>query len=183
MADSDTNSTENAPKGAFIRKEAVFRNSVSADGSTEYKAEPNRYHLYISYACPWAQRTFICRKIKGLEDVISMNVVDYFLDFKAGTGWKFSPEKADCTPDTVNGCEYLKQIYEIAEPGYAGRATVPVLFDTKTKTIVNNESAEILRILNSEFNAFCSSKERAALDVYPAHLRDEINGLNDWIYP
>eukprot|EP00794_Sanderia_malayensis_P011152 gene11152-12324_t len=179
---SSNTAKETAPEGAFIRKDAVFRNFI---GTEEYIAEPKRYHLYISYACPWAHRTLIYIKLKGLEDVISVNVVDYFLDFKTSTGWKFSPEKIDCTADTVNNFQYLRQVYELSQGGreYAGRVTVPVLFDTKTKTIVNNESSEIIRMLNTEFNAFCKTEDQAALDLYPEALKDEINELNSWIYP
>ena len=167
--------------GEFIRKDSAFRNFITADGSSGLKAEPGRYHLYVSYACPWAHRTLIYRKLKGLEDVISVNVVDYFMDSR--TGWRFSPGRTDCTPDTVNGCNYLREVYQTSDKAYDGRITVPVLFDKQTKKIVNNESSEIIRMLNSEFNQFCKSKEQVQLDLYPAHLQTEIDDLNSWIYP
>ena len=170
-----------SPKGSFVRKDSVFRNFITADGSSGYKAEANRYHLYISFACPWAHRTLIVRKIKGLEDVISLNVVDYFMD--STTGWRFSPDRPGCTPDSVNNCTLLRQVYQISEQGYSGRVTVPILFDTKTKKIVNNESSEIIRMMNTEFNAFCKTKEQADLHFYPDNLKAEIDELNSWIYP
>ena len=168
-------------KGEFVRKDAAFRNFITVDGSNGYKAEAGRYHLYVSYACPWAHRTLIYRKIKGLEDVISSNVVDYFMDSK--TGWRFSPERRDCTEDSVNNFKFLREVYQKANPEYGGRITVPVLFDKKTKTIVSNESSEIIRMLNSEFNAFCKSKDQVEMNLYPDDLKAEIEELNSWIYP
>ena len=182
MAQKDTpNILQWAEKGSgeFHRKPSSFRDAVSKDGSTSFKAEKGRYHLYVSYACPWAHRTLVGRALKGLEDVISVNVVDYLMQEK---GWKFSPEKDDCTPDTVNGFEYLRELYFKVNPEYEGRFTVPVLWDKHQQTIVNNESAEILRMLNTEFNDFCSTPEQAALDLYPPHLREAIDELNEWIY-
>ena len=165
--------------GEYHRKPSSFRDAVSKDGSTSFKAEKGRYHLYVSYACPWAHRTLVGRALKGLEDVISVDVVDYLLLEK---GWKFSPEKVDCTPDTVNGFEYLRELYFKVNPEYEGRFTVPVLWDKHQQIIVNNESAEILRMLNTEFNDFCSTPKQAALDLYPPHLREAIDELNEWIY-
>ena len=167
-------------KGEFVRKPSTFRNWVSADGSTGFKAEAGRYHLYVSLACPWAHRTLVVRQLKGLEDVITVNVVDYLMGEK---GWRFNPDVEGATPDTVNGFSFMREVYFKVDPNYAGRFTVPVLYDKQTGVIVNNESAEIIRMLNTEFNEFCATPEAKALDLYPPELRDKINELNDWIYP
>ncbi|XP_069139213.1 glutathionyl-hydroquinone reductase YqjG-like [Argopecten irradians] len=151
-----------------------------ADGSSGFPSEAGRYHLYVSLACPWAHRTLIVRKLKGLEDVISCDVVDWFMD---GHGWSFTNKKQDCTLDTVNGCSRMREVYHKANPDYGGRITVPVLWDKQKKTIVNNESSEIIRMLNTEFNAFCTTVEQRKLDLYPENLRKEIDALNEWIYP
>ncbi|KAK3589155.1 hypothetical protein CHS0354_018855 [Potamilus streckersoni] len=166
-------------KGTFMRKESQFRNWISADGSTGFKAEPNRYHVYVSYACPWASRVVLLRKLKGLEDVISIDVVDWLMGPK---GWRFSDKVEGSTLDTVNGCEYLSEIYLMADPEYNGRNTVPCLWDKQKKTVVNNESSEIIRMLNSEFNVFCKTEEQRKLDFYPKHLQKEIDEINSWIY-
>ena len=166
--------------GEFKRKSSTFRNWVTADGSSEFKAESGRYHLYVSYACPWAHRTLVGRKLKGLEDAITFDVVDYHMGEK---GWRFNSNVPGATPDTVNGFSYLRELYFKVNPEYSGRFTVPVLYDKVQKTIVNNESSEILRMLNSEFNAFCKSPEQAAIDLYPESLRAEVDTLNEWIYP
>jgi putative glutathione S-transferase len=167
--------------GEFVRKPSSFRmNWISGDGSTGFKAEAGRYHLYVSYACPWAHRTLITRQVKGLSDVISVNVVDYLMGDK---GWRFNPEVEGATPDTVYGCSFMREIYFKVEPNYEGRFTVPVLFDKQKGTIVSNESSEIIRMLNSEFNAFCATDEARALDLYPANLKKEIDEINEWIYP
>lgn len=166
-------------KGEFHRKPSTFRNWITVDGSSGFPAEKGRYHLYVSYACPWAHRTIITRKLKGLEDVISLNVVDYMMGEK---GWRFDPNVPGATEDTVNGATHLREVYFLADKDYQGRFTVPVLWDKKQKTIVNNESSEIIRMLNSEFNEFCKSPEQQALDIYPEHLRAEIDSLNEWIY-
>ena len=168
-------------KGEFKRKPSQFRDFVTKDGSSRFKAEPNRYHLYVSLACPWAHRTLVVRKLKGLEDAISVDVVDYYLDMDKG--WKFSPGKEEsCTADTVNSCEYLREVYLKANKDYTGRITVPVLWDKAQGTIVNNESSEIIRMLNSEFNDFCATPKQAALDLYPSHLRKQIEEVNEWVY-
>ncbi|KAH3702557.1 glutathionyl-hydroquinone reductase YqjG-like isoform X1 [Dreissena polymorpha] len=168
-------------KGEFVRKDSAFRNWVTADGSSGFLAEAGRYHLYVSLGCPWAHRTLIMRGLKGLDDVISVNIVDWHRT--QPKGWAFSPEKAGCTPDTVNGCQALSEIYKMANPDYEGAWTVPVLWDTQRRTIVNNESSEIIRMLNSEFNAFCRTSEQRQLDFYPEELKGEIEELNAWIYP
>lgn len=168
-------------KGAFQRSQSAFRNWVTADGSSGFKAQSGRYHLYVSLACPWAHRTLILRKLKGLDDVISVNVVDWLLNFE--TGWEFNEKRDGCTPDTVNSVKYLKEVYRKVDPDYNKSVTVPVLWDKETKTIVNNESSEIIRMLNSEFNDFCKTEEQKQLDFYPENLRKSIDDINEWIYP
>jgi len=160
--------------GRFIREDTRFHDRVSADGTSGYKAEPGRYHLYVSLACPWAHRTLIFRRLKGLDPVISLSVVDPFM---GRDGWHFS-DGPGCIPDTVNGCAYLHQVYTAARPDYSGRVTVPVLWDKHTGTIVNNESAEIIRIFNTEFNAFTDVNT----DFYPPDLRPRIDAWNERIY-
>lgn len=162
--------------GEFLRKASVFRDWIKSDGSTPFTPEANRYHLYVSLACPWAHRTIIVRKIKGLEKIISINVVNYLL---GDEGWRFDPSVPDATADEINNFKRLREVYEKADPTYTGRATVPILYDKKLQTIVNNESSEIIRMLNSEFNAFA---ERPELDLYPEALRKEIDDVNSWIY-
>jgi putative glutathione S-transferase len=160
--------------GEFVRAESQFRNIVTADGSCGFRAEPGRYHLYVSLACPWAHRTIIYRRLKQLEDVISMSVVEPVM---SDQGWTFTDGEG-CTPDSVNGSTYLHQIYTRAQPDYSGRVTVPVLWDRQTRTIVNNESSEIIRILNSEFNAFTGVKT----DFFPVSLQVEIDAINAFVY-
>ncbi len=155
--------------GAFVRPETQFRNWVRADGSTPFRPEAGRYHLFVSLACPWAHRTLILRKLKGLEDAIGVTVVDPLMREE---GWTF-PE-----PDPVTGSTRLHEVYTKADPTYSGRVTVPVLWDKKTGTIVSNESAEIVRMLNREFDAFGD----ASLDFYPADLAEEIDRLNAVVY-
>ena len=160
--------------GRFVRATTSFRNTVTADGSSGFKAEPGRYHLYVSHACPWAHRTMILRALRKLEDVISVSVVD---PFTSDEGWHFS-DGAGCIPDTVNGTRYLREIYKLAKDDYTGRVSVPVLWDKRKKTIVNNESAEIIRMLNVAFNGWGNGEP----DLYPAPLRDEIDAINEPIY-
>lgn len=172
----DTKSTG----GRFVRKAAQFRNWITADGSPGstgeggFKAEAGRYHLYVSYACPWAHRTLIFRTLKGLENIISLSVVNWYMGEQ---GWTFEPGEG-VIPDTINKTQFLYEVYTKADPTYSGRVTVPILWDKQTETIVNNESSEIIRILNSAFD------ETGALvgDYYPEALRDEIDALNDRIY-
>lgn len=164
-------------KGEFVRAASSFRNWVKADASTPFPAENNRYHLYVSFSCPWAQRALLTRKLKGLEDVITVDVVDWFW---TEAGWKFNPERHGCTPDTVNGLQYVREIYHLTDPDYSGRFTVPILFDKVKNCIVNNESSEIIRMLNSEFNEFCATSQQRELDLYPSELRQEIDAINDW---
>jgi putative glutathione S-transferase len=173
----DTNKTG----GRFVRLASEFRNWVTQDGSAGptggggFKAEAGRYHLYVSLACPWAHRTLIFRKLKGLEDAISLSAVGAFM---GKHGWSFDPGPG-VIPDSVNGARYLSEIYLRADPDYRGRFTVPVLWDKQRKTIVNNESSEIIRMFNSAFGA-AGANDR---DFYPAALREEIDELNDLIYP
>lgn len=167
-------------RGEFLRPDSIFRNWITADGSTGFKAEAGRYHIYVSLACPWAHRTLIVRKMKGLEDVISVMVVDWFLTEK---GWSFTDQKPKCSLDTINNCEFLREVYQKTDPDYKGKVTVPTLWDKVRKTIVNNESSEIIRMLNTEFNAFCKTQEQRDIDIYPENLRTKIDELNSWIYP
>eukprot|EP00741_Cyanophora_paradoxa_P002186 tig00000553_g2119.t1 len=163
--------------GEFVRKPSTFRNRVAADGSTEFAPEAGRYRLYVSHACPWAHRTILVRKLKGLEKVIDVSVVHYFLHPE--DGWTFDASDPDVVADP-RGSRRIKDLYYTADPNYVGKFTVPVLWDDKKRTIVNNESSEIIRMLNSEFNAFA---ENPSLDLYPEALRPEIDRWNDFIYP
>lgn len=166
--------------GRFIRQESQFRNWVTPDGSAgpsgegNFQAEPGRYHLYVSLACPWAHRTLIMRKLKGLEDMISVSVVNPLM---AENGWTFESDQG-VIPDPVIHADYLYEIYTHVEPDYSGRVTVPVLYDLKQDKIVNNESAEIMRMLNSAFDGV-GAKEG---DYYPEALRAEIDAINERVY-
>lgn len=159
-----------ATGGAFVRSASRFRQWVRADGSTPFRPEMGRYHLYVSYACPWAHRTLIVRALKRLEDVITVSVVEPLM---LANGWELAPGA-----DPLNGVRFLHEIYTKADPLYSGRVTVPVLWDRETGTIVNNESAEIIRMLNGEFDAFGD----ATLDLYPEALRGEIDSINEFVY-
>ncbi|WP_207478265.1 glutathione S-transferase family protein [Arenibaculum pallidiluteum] len=160
--------------GAFVRPPTRFRNQVSADGTGLFPAAAGRYHLYVSLACPWAHRTLIARRLKRLDDVISVSIVDPFMGEQ---GWGFS-DAAGAVPDAVNGKRWLHEVYTLADPAYSGRVTVPVLWDKQRRTIVNNESAEIVRILNAAFDAWGDP----SADLYPENLRGEIDAVNAWIY-
>lgn len=172
----DTKSTG----GRFIRKDSQFRNWITPDGSAGptgeagFKAEPNRYHLYVSLACPWACRTLIMRSIKGLEDMISISVVNPLM---VEHGWTFDPEDG-VIADPVLNADYMHQIYTHVEPNYSGRVTVPVLYDLKQDKIVNNESSEILRMLNAAFDGI-GAKEG---DYSPANLMADIDEINEMVY-
>eukprot|EP01137_Pigoraptor_chileana_P018608 Opistho-2@78353 len=173
--------------GKFKRMDAQFRQWVRADGSTPFTPEADRYHLYISYACPWASRCIAVREIKGLVDVIGLSVVrakwNTVVASTDAKGWVFNNGDAndedDATTDTVNGCKTVRDLYLLADPAYGGRFTVPVLWDKKNKTIVSNESSEIIRMFNAEFNAVA---KRPEIDLYPAELRGEIDAVNAWVY-
>lgn len=172
--------------GEFVRGATSFHSWVEADGSGEFPAASGRYHLYVSYACPWACRSVIVRRLKGLEEVISMSVVDPVRDHR---GWAFPAEQQPAVdavgslpgpgPDPINGLDYLAEVYRTADPDFDGYVSVPVLWDKQAGKIVNNESAEIIRILNGEFDEFASNPE---LNLYPEELRGEIDDLNDRIY-
>jgi len=165
-------------QGAFKRPPSSFRNFIQAGG--QFPPEKDRYHLYVSYACPWATRTLIMRKLKGLEDIIPFTVVSPHL----GTdGWPFA--SADAFPgadvDPLYQSQHVKDLYLRVDPNYSGRFTVPVLWDKKQHTIVNNESSEIIRMFNTELNATVP-ESFANLDFYPAELRKEIDEVNEWVY-
>ncbi len=167
--------------GRFVRSEAQFRNWVTADGAAGpsggagFKAEPGRYHLYVSLACPWAHRTLIFRALKGLQAMIGVSVVNPFMGRE---GWSFEPDDG-VIADDVNHARYLRQVYTAAEPRYSGRVTVPILWDKQRRTIVNNESGEIIRMLNSAFDAVGAAEG----DFYPRDLRAEIDEVNSFVYP
>ena len=163
-----------AAGGRFKRATTVFRDWITADGSSGFKAAPGRYHLYISLACPWAHRTLIVRKLKRLEDAIGLSVVDSHM---GDDGWAFSGAPG-AIPDDVNGARFLRDIYLKADPNNTGRVSVPVLWDKEKDTIVNNESAEIIRMFNSEFDEWGD----AGLDLYPDELRTEIDAVNARVY-
>ena len=166
--------TTSPPHGAFVRSAATFHDWVTADGSSAFAAESGRYHLYVSLACPWAHRTIIVRHLKGLEDVISMSVVDPIRDER---GWAFTgAPRTD--RDQLNDFTFLAEAYIATDPAYHGRVTVPVLWDKQSKRIVNNESAEVIRMLNKAFNAFTD----VDLDLYPAPLAAEIDAINNRVY-
>ncbi|WP_137286198.1 glutathione S-transferase family protein [Halorussus salinisoli] len=162
-------------EGNFDRQETSFRSRVEADPDAEFPAEADRYHLYVSLACPWAHRTLLVRSLLGLEDAISVSVVD---PYRENDGWEFSPEKEGCTEDHVNGFDYLRETYVAADPEFTGRVTVPVLWDTEKQTIVNNESAEIMRMLDTEFGDVAERD----VTLYPEGYRDEIDETIDDIY-
>src|SRR5216683_8175402 len=158
--------------GSFVRPESGFRNRVTRDGSSGFKAETGRYYLVTAPSCPWAHRTVLMRKLKGLKDEIPI----LQSDLPKGQGWAYSRGFDDLEP--VDGVFHVHQVYSAARPDYTGRATVPVLWDRETKTIVNNESSEIIRMLNAEFAEFGD----AAVDLYPAVLRREIDEVNAFVY-
>ncbi|MEX0922168.1 MAG: glutathione S-transferase family protein [Rhodovibrionaceae bacterium] len=160
--------------GTFKREESGFRDWVTADGSSGFPAEPGRYHLYVSLACPWAHRSLIFRKLKKLEEVIGVSVVHWHM---GKTGWSFETGPG-ATGDDLHGFGHLHQIYTKAKPDYTGRVTVPVLWDKQRETIVSNESAEIIRMLNTAFDAY----GEAGLDFYPEDLREEIDAVNARVY-
>ena len=166
--------------GRFVRRAPQFRNWITADGAPGpsgtggFKGEARRYHLYVSLACPWAHRTLIFRTLKGLEAMIPVSIVHWYM---AGNGWTFAPGDG-VVPDTVNGAEFLHQVYTAAKPDYSGRVTVPVLWDKKAGTIVSNESSEIIRMFNWAFDEAGAK----AGDYYPEPLRAEIDALNGRIY-
>jgi putative glutathione S-transferase len=161
-------------RGEFVRQDSSFRDRVTADGSSGFAAEAGRYHLYVSLACPWAHRAIIVRRLKGLEDAISMSVVDPLRDER---GWRFTVGDGHGR-DPVNGFAFLMEAYLATDPDFEGRVTVPVLWDRQTGRIVSNESAEVIRMLNSEFDEWGDD----SVDLYPLPLRDEIDDVEDRVY-
>jgi len=168
---------ETGERGQFKRADSQFRDRITADGSSGFKAEPGRYHLYVAHGCPWAHRTLIYRALKKLDGLTS---VAYAIPGLKQQGWTFEndPRFPDCTPDTVNGFHHLHEAYTATDKNYTGKVTVPALWDKKTNRIVNNESSEIIRMLNSEFNAVTGE----GTDYYPPALRSEINAINERVY-
>ncbi len=168
-------------KGGFVRQTSSFRNWVTPDGAPGptgrggFKAEAGRYHLYAALICPWASRTLIARKLKRLDDAVGVTIVEPQI---AEQGWRFG-DHPGAGRDTLNGATYLHELYSRADPHFTGRATVPVLWDAKTSAIVNNESADIVRMFNSGFGALADD----AVDLYPEALRREIDAWNARIYP
>lgn len=166
--------TERDSSGKFNRMPTQFHHWITADGSSGFKAEAERYHFYVSLACPWAHRTIIMRSLKGLQQAIGLSIVDPILSEK---GWMFS-DASGAIPDSVNQTSYLQEIYLKAKPDYTGRVTVPILWDKQTQTIVNNESRQIIRMLDTEFSAIAESNT----DLYPKDLREQIDQTIDAIY-
>jgi putative glutathione S-transferase len=168
---------ETGRSGDFRRIESRFRDRVTADGSSGFKAEAGRYHLYVAHSCPWAHRTLIFRALKRLDRAIS---VAYAIPGMRAEGWTYAadPNFPDCTPDTVNGFRHLHEAYTASDPAYTGKVTVPTLWDTKTKRVVNNESSEIIRMLDGEFGGIAGDDT----DFYPAPLRAEIDRVNELVY-
>ncbi|KAL7414131.1 glutathione S-transferase omega-like 2 [Mrakia frigida] len=165
--------------GEFKRQVSSFRDAIEEGG--KFAPEKGRYHLYVSLACPWAHRALIVRKLKGLEDFIGVSVVHPHMLTK---GWSFDKDFPNATGDTLGlGAEHVRDIYFQVEPNYDARFTVPIIYDTKEKTIVSNESSEIIRFLNTGFNSVLPpSASSAALDLYPKELQSEIDELNAWVY-
>jgi len=174
--DEDVRNTDKG--GAFQRVESSFRDSVTADGASGFKAEPGRYHLYLAHTCPWAHRALIFRTIKGLDSAITVSLAQ---PGRHEQGWTYgdNPDFPDCVPDHVNGFEHLHQAYTASKGDYTGKVTVPTLWDKQTNQVVNNESSEIIRMFNTAFDAFTNATE----DYYPADLRAEIDAINEVIYP
>ena len=159
-------------RGEFVRQSSQFRGWVTADGSSGFKAEPGRYHLYVALACPWSHRAVIVRKLKGLEDAIA---VSYLHPYRDDRGWAF--DGSDFVDD-LHGWEFLSSAYEASDPTYAARVSVPVLWDRETGQIVSNESADIVRMFGSAWDEWGD----ASVDLYPRALRTEIDSLNEWVY-
>src|SRR5262245_2538349 len=164
------------PKTAeeFVRPQYPFQGRITADGSSGFPAEVGRYHLYVSLACPWAHRSVIVRRLMGLEDVVSLSVVDPIRD---GRGWAFR-DGPGYTPDPVNGFTLLRQAYQATEPGYDGHVAVPVLWDRRTSRIVSNNFPDITIDLETQFGAWATP----GVDLYPAALRRQIDELNERVY-
>lgn len=166
--------SEQSAEGTFERQPDAFREWVTADGSSGYPAAAGRYHLYVSWACPWAHRTIIVRRLKGLEDVVGMTAVDPIRDER---GWAFR-EGEGHSRDPINGFEFLSEAYHATDPNFRARYTVPVLWDKETRRIVSNSDDDIMRMLETEFEEFGDR----SLNLYPEAHQEEIDDLNDWIY-
>ncbi len=162
------------PAGRFVRQTTAFRDAITADGSSGFAPEPGRYHLYVSWACPWAHRTLILRELKGLTSAISLSVVDHHM---GELGWAFR-DKPGCIPDPIHHAEYMHQVYIAADPAYTGRASVPVLWDKARGTIVNNESREIIRMLDTA----CDAMAEQDVNFCPPALQARIDETIDAIY-
>lgn len=160
---------------AYEPEPSSFRDWVSAEPGARFHAEAGRYHLYVMYGCPWAHRTLIVRALKGLERAVAVTAVHHRLNEAAGLGWDFSPDE----PEPLYGAQRLRELYTMAAPGFHGRVTVPVLWDQQERTIVNNESSEIIRMFNREFDDFAANP---GLDLYPEALRPDIDRWNQRIY-
>lgn len=160
--------------GKFVREDAGFRDWIRADGSTRFAPEAGRYHLYVSWACPWAHRALIVRALKRLDDVIDVSVVHWLM---RENGWTFLEEDG-ATGDRLHGKDFLYELYAMAVPDYTGRVTVPLLWDRKTESIVSNESADIIRMLNREFGKLADT----SVDLYPDALGEEIDEINAYVY-
>jgi putative glutathione S-transferase len=165
--------SESGDDGSFKRQQSKFRDWVSADGSTEYPAEADRYELYVSWACPWAHRSVIARRLKGLEDVIGVSVVNPIRDDR---GWRFTGGEYS---DDAEDFDFLADAYNATDPEFDERASTPVLWDTKSSTIVSNESSDVMRMMSTSFHEFT---DPASIDLYPAEHADEIDALNDRMY-
>ncbi|KAI4302875.1 hypothetical protein MLD38_038573 [Melastoma candidum] len=177
---------ETSDSGAFLRTASTFRNVISRDPNSQFPSVPGRYHLYISYACPWASRCLAYLKVKGLDKSIGFTSVKPIWERTKETdehmGWVFpvsASEEPGADLDPLNGAKSIRDLYELASSNYTGKYTVPVLWDKKLKTIVNNESSEIIRLFNTEFNDLA---ENPGLDLYPSHLQSQIDETNEWIY-
>ncbi|KAL1871773.1 S-glutathionyl-(chloro)hydroquinone reductase [Paecilomyces lecythidis] len=172
-------------RGELQRPATQFRDFISNDANARFPPEKGRYHLYVSYACPWAHRTLIVRKLKGLEDLITVTVVHYHMSLT--DSWRFYTDEdetddEDCCPDPLHtDTERLKELYLKAQPDYDGRFSVPVLWDRKLETIVSNESSEIIRMMYSAFDQLLPPKFQQ-VDLYPQVLRQEIDQTNEWTY-
>ncbi|KAK9472294.1 glutathione S-transferase [Dipodascopsis tothii] len=164
--------------GEFRRKPSVFRNCISSEPGSEFTPEKDRYHLYISWACPWAHRTALVRELKGLTDIISLSVVDWYM---GEGGWRFKPDTPGATDDPVNGASWLSDIYFKVNPDYTGRYTVPVLWDKKTSQIVNNESSEIIRMFYTQFDDIIEPQYRG-INFYKPADQAKIDEVNEWVY-
>ncbi|CAM6102352.1 unnamed protein product [Calypogeia fissa] len=174
--------------GEMKRDPSVFRKFISREKGAEFPPESGRYHLYISYACPWASRCYMFLKLKGLEDAIGMTVTKSMMAKTREDpsddhyGWEFASHEGDPEggePDVVNGAKFIRDLYDMADPNAAGRYSVPILWDKKRKTIVNNESSEIIKMFNDEFNEYAKHPE---VDLFPPHLKNKIDEVDSWTY-